>query len=104
MRVLAKKCGKPDGEKKTFEKHKQRPYENGVCQRDFKKWSRMVDSYRPWQDPIGQGQWEWNGYREKLYSLAMRLKNGHRNLPKNLKNVISRRNWFEVRANEKIQE
>ena len=61
----------------------------------------MVDSYRPWQDPIGQGQWEWNGYREKLYSLAMRLKNGHQNRPKVVKNVILRRNWFEVRANEK---
>ena len=39
IRVLAKKspCGKPEGKKKVFEKHKQGGHEKGPRKRDGKK-------------------------------------------------------------------
>ena len=81
MRVLVKKgpCGKPEGKKTVFEKHKQGPYEK---KGPTKKWSWMVSLYRPWQDPIGQGHGEWNGNRPLLYPSLSAMPRAHPAWPK----------------------
>ena len=96
MRVFAKNCGKPEAKKQK--RHKQGPYENGILQHGLEKTGPKC---RLWQGTIGHGHGGWNDIGKVLYF------NGAKNLGgicQNRENLILRRNWFEVRANEQIQE
>ena len=71
----------------------------GSAKGALKRWSEMTALTRNYRARTWGMEWHW----QSAISQGNGAKNG-KNQSNIGKNAISRRNWFEVRANEKIQE